>query len=75
MQKKGVVELAVMFSSPTMIMLFIFGVIVSIVFIGAIITAIVQTSRGRLKVNYDEMAEKVDREEEQKRRQKRDKVN
>lgn len=65
------IKLAFMFSSPTMIMLFIFGVIVGIVFIFAITTAIVQTLRGKFKVNYDEIAAQNSLKDEQRRKGKR----
>jgi len=60
-----------MFSSPGMIMLFITGVIILIVFFGGIITAIVQTARGNLKVDYDVIAAKNALEDEERRRMKK----
>ncbi|WCN37390.1 hypothetical protein [Aneurinibacillus uraniidurans] len=59
----------VMFSSPTMIMFFIIGVIVLIVFFGGIVTAITQTVRGNLRVDYDAIAAKNSLEDEQRRKQ------
>ncbi|MED0707061.1 hypothetical protein [Aneurinibacillus aneurinilyticus] len=61
----------VMFSSPGMIMLFITGVIILIVFFGGIITAIVQTVRGNLKVDYDAIAARNAVEDEERRRMKK----
>jgi hypothetical protein len=60
-----------MFSSPGMIMLFITGVVILIVFFGAIITAITQAARGNLKVDYDIIAAKNAVEEEERRKMKR----
>ncbi|ERI06663.1 hypothetical protein HMPREF0083_05287 [Aneurinibacillus aneurinilyticus ATCC 12856] len=60
-----------MFSSPGMIMLFITGVIILIVFFGGIITAIVQTVRGNLKVDYDAIAARNAVEDEERRRMKK----
>lgn len=60
-----------MFSSPGMIMLFITGVIILIFFFGGIITAIVQTARGNLKVDYDAIAAKNALEDEERRRMKK----
>lgn len=61
--------MGVMFSSPAMIMLFITGVIILIVFFGAIVTAITQTVRGNLRVDYDAIAAKNAVEDEQRRKQ------
>ncbi|MCI1694944.1 hypothetical protein P4S91_11260 [Aneurinibacillus aneurinilyticus] len=63
--------MGVMFSSPGMIMLFITGVIILIVFFGGIITAIVQTVRGNLKVDYDAIAARNAVEDEERRRMKK----
>jgi hypothetical protein len=52
-------------------MLFITGVIILIVFFGGIITAIVQTARGNLKVDYDAIAAKNALEDEERRRMKK----
>ncbi len=51
--------MAVMFSSPKMIAMFILGVFIITVFAGAIFIAIVQTARGKFKVDYDRMAEEA----------------
>lgn len=64
-------NIGVMFSSPGMILLFIFGVFIGLVFLGAIVTVIVQLARGKFHVDYDEIAAKNAREYEQKRREKR----
>ncbi|BAU29690.1 hypothetical protein DFP93_10667 [Aneurinibacillus soli] len=61
--------MSVMFSSPAMIMLFIIGVIILIVFFGGIVTAITQTVRGNLRVDYDAIAAKNSLEDEQRRKQ------
>lgn len=66
-------NIGVMFSSPTMIMLFIFGLIIGSILIGAITTAIVQISKGRFKVDYDQIAAKAAREDEQRKREKKEK--
>ncbi|MFT9848736.1 hypothetical protein [Aneurinibacillus sp. REN35] len=63
--------MGVMFSSPGMIMLFITGVIILIVFFGGIITAIVQTARGNLRVDYDAIAAQNAVADEERRRAKR----
>ncbi|MED0678832.1 hypothetical protein [Aneurinibacillus thermoaerophilus] len=57
-----------MFSSPSMIMMFITGVIILVFFFGAIITAIVQTARGKWKVDYDALAAKNAVEDEARRK-------
>lgn len=63
--------MGVMFSSPSMIMMFITGVIILIVFFGAIVTAIVQTARGNLKVDYDAIAAKNAVEDEARRKMRK----
>jgi hypothetical protein len=62
--------LEIMFSSPSMIMMFITGVIILIAFFGGIITAITQTVRGNLRVDYDAIAAQNAREDEARRRRK-----
>ena len=66
-------NIGVMFSSPTMIMLFVFGLIIGSILIGAITTVIIQVSKGRFKVDFDQIAAKEAREEEQRRREKKEK--
>lgn len=66
-------NIGVMFSSPTMIMLFIFGLIIGLILIGAITTVIIQVSKGRFKIDYDQIAAKAAREDEQRRREKKEK--
>lgn len=61
----------VMFSSPAMIMLFIIGVIILLVFFGGIATVITQTVRGNLRVDYDAIAAKNSLEDEQRRKQRK----
>lgn len=61
--------MSVMFSSPTMIMFFIIGVIILLVFFGGIVTVITQTVRGNLRVDYDAIAAKNSLEDEQRRKQ------
>lgn len=51
--------MAVMFSSPKMIAMFILGVFIIAVFAGAVLVAIVQTARGKFKVDYDRMAQEA----------------
>lgn len=58
-REEGGVRVAVMFSSPKMIAMFILGVIIIAVFSGAILVAIVQTARGKFKVDYDRMAQEA----------------
>jgi hypothetical protein len=60
--------MAIMFSSPTMIMMFICGMIFLITFFGGIITAIVQTARGKLRVDYDKLAAQYAQEDAARRK-------
>lgn len=62
-----------MFATPSMIMLFVFGLIIALILIFAITTVIIQVSKGRFKIDYDQIAAKAAREDEQRRREKREK--
>lgn len=48
--------MAVMFSSPEMIGMFILGVFILLIFFGSIGIAVYQTARGRFNIDYDRLA-------------------
>lgn len=62
----------VMFSSPLMIMMFILGMFILLLFVGGIGVAVFQILRGRLFVDYDRLATEA-WQQEQERKQQADK--
>lgn len=60
--------MAVMFSSPKMIMMFIIGIFIFLLFFGSIGIALYQATRGRWRIDYDSIAAKNALEHSEKKR-------
>jgi uncharacterized membrane protein (DUF106 family) len=59
----------VMFSSPLMIMMFILGMFILLLFVGGIGVAAYQIIRGRFLVDYDRLAAEALQQEQERKQQ------